>query len=403
MIVNMANTVITLLSLVVCFVAAEGRKTLKSKISAKDEGLCKSLIASQGYKCEEHKVTTTDGYILSLQRMPQGRSGRKADKPPVLLQHGILTDAVPWIFNSPDQSLAFILADNGFDVWLANARGTKYSRGHTSLNPNTPNYWDWSFDELAANDLPASIEYVFKNTGQKLHYVGHSLGTLSVLAPLSQGKLVNWLRSAALLCPIAHLNQIPSKAMALAANFFLADVVYWLGIREFIHNGQYATKLLARICSFPGMNCTDVMPLFTGNNCCINSSKIVQYLDNEPQSTSTRNLIHLSQLTRSGKVSMYDYGNPLENMAHYGNISPPLYDMKSIPKDFPLFLAHGGEDILSDVKDMNVLLEELKDHNWSKLTVLFRKEYAHNDFIFGVNAKQVVYDPMMAFLTLNSS
>ncbi|KAI4305729.1 hypothetical protein L6164_029077 [Bauhinia variegata] len=331
MIVNMANTTITLLFLVVCFVAAEGRKTLNSKISGKDEGLCKSWIASQGYKCEEHKVTTTDGYILSLQRMPQGRSGMKADKPPVLLQHGVLMDAVAWTLNSPDQSLAFILADNGFDVWLANARGTKYSRGHTSLNPDTLNYWDWSFDELAANDLPASIEYVFKNTGQKLHYVGHSLGTLSVLAPLSQAKLVNWLRSAALLSPIAHLNQIPSMAVQLAANFFLADVAYWLGIYEFIHDG------------FPGMNCTDLMALTTGNNCCVNSSKIVQYFDNVPQSTSTRNLIHLSQLTRSGKVSMYDYGNPQENMAHYGNIGPPLYDMKSIPKDFLFSLLMEGK------------------------------------------------------------
>lgn len=37
------------------------------------------------------QVTTEDGYILSLQRMPAGRSGEKADKPPVLLQHGIFS------------------------------------------------------------------------------------------------------------------------------------------------------------------------------------------------------------------------------------------------------------------------------------------------------------------------
>jgi hypothetical protein len=47
-------------------------------------------------------------------------------------------DGITWLLLSPDQSLAFLLADNGFDVWLANTRGTKYSRGHASLSPNDP-------------------------------------------------------------------------------------------------------------------------------------------------------------------------------------------------------------------------------------------------------------------------
>lgn len=45
-------------------------------------------------------------------------------------------DAIVWVVNPPDESLGFILADNGYDVWLANVRGTKYSRGHISLHPN---------------------------------------------------------------------------------------------------------------------------------------------------------------------------------------------------------------------------------------------------------------------------
>lgn len=45
-------------------------------------------------------------------------------------------DAIVWVVNPPDESLGFILADNGYDVWLANTRGTKYSHGHKSLHPN---------------------------------------------------------------------------------------------------------------------------------------------------------------------------------------------------------------------------------------------------------------------------
>ena len=107
-------------------------------------------------------------------------------------------DGVSWLLGTPKQSLGFILADGGFDVWLANTRGTNSSRKHTSLSPKNPvfissliknsfilgfslilyfqAYWDWSWDELAAYDLPAVLQFVYDHTGgQKVHYIGHSL------------------------------------------------------------------------------------------------------------------------------------------------------------------------------------------------------------------------------------
>ncbi|KAL4380169.1 triacylglycerol lipase 2-like [Arachis hypogaea] len=396
---SMMNMILAsqLLVFFICVIAeAHARKTLYT-----DDGICKRMVETQGYTCEEHKVTTVDGYILSLQRMPAGRSGKAADKPPVLLQHGLFIDAITWLFNTPEESLAYILADKGFDVWLANTRGTKYSSAHTSLSPNDMAYWDWSWDELVSYDLPASLSYVFNHTAQKMHYVGHSLGTLTALAAFSEEQLMNMLRSAALLSPIAHLNQIMSQPTKLAADLFIANDVYWLGLHEFIPNENVASKFLEGICRSLKLNCSDLMAIFTGPNCCINSSRINIFLNNEPQPSSTKNLIHLSQMIRTGKIAKYDYGNEEQNIQHYGEASPPLYDMASIPNGFPLFLSYGGQDMLSDVNDVKLLLTDLKDHHKNKLVLLFIENYAHADFVMGVNAKQIVYDPIMAFFNDN--
>ena len=36
-------------------------------------------------------------------------------------------------------------------------------------------YWYWSWDDLVAYELPSVFDFISKETGQKIHYVGHSL------------------------------------------------------------------------------------------------------------------------------------------------------------------------------------------------------------------------------------
>ncbi|KAG6659703.1 hypothetical protein CIPAW_03G053900 [Carya illinoinensis] len=302
-----------------------------------------------------------------------------------------------WLLNPPEQNLPMILADNGFDVWIANTRGTRFSRRHTSLDSNQPAFWNWSWDELVSFDLPAVFDFVYGQTGQKIDYVGHSLGTLVALASFSEGNLVKQLKSAALLSPIAYLSHMSTALGVVAAKFFVGEIVQLLGLTEFNIKEESVRNLLKSLCARPGVDCYDLMSALTGKNCCLNSSTIDLLLVNEPQSTSVKNMVHLAQMVRNGIVAKYNYGRTGYNLKQYGEASPPIYNLSNIPHDLPIFFSYGGQDALSDVQDVMLLLDNFKAHDVDKLSVQFIKDYAHIDFIMGVNAKDVVYNQVIAF------
>ncbi|XP_058227765.1 triacylglycerol lipase 2 isoform X2 [Rhododendron vialii] len=302
-----------------------------------------------------------------------------------------------WLLNSPDESLAFILANNGFDVWISNIRGTRFSRRHATLNANDPEFWNWTWDDLVMHDLPSVIDFVFKQTGQKINYVGHSMGTLIALASFSEGKQVDKVKSAALLSPIAYLSHMTTALGVVAARTFVGEITKLFGLAEFNPKGAPVANLLKALCAQPGVDCYDLMAALTGKNCCLNSSTVELFLKNEPQSTATKNMIHLAQTVRDGILSKYDYGNGNYNLEHYGESRPPVYNLTNIPHNLPLFLSYGGQDALSDVRDVQTLLDSLKLHEPDKISIQYVKDFAHADFIMGVTAKDVVFPQVIEF------
>ncbi|PPR84754.1 hypothetical protein GOBAR_AA35958 [Gossypium barbadense] len=364
-------------------------------------GICKSMVESNGYDCEEHWVITKDGYVLNVLRIPLGRfvGCRKArNRPPVLLQHGMLLDARSWMLLPPKRSLPFNLADNGYDVWLVNSHGTEYSEGHTSLSHYDPAYWNWSWDELVAYDLPATFQYVYNQTGQKLHFIGHSQGTLMVMASMSRDQLLNMLRSAALLCPIAYLGHTTSLLSRFITDNFIAEALHSLGLYKFDLNDLITMRTLKIICRIPSVDCSNMFTPYTGQNCCIKRSKTEIFLDHQPQPTAMKNVIHMFQMVRRGTLTMYDYNDCDENIKHYGQPTPPAYNMTCIPNDLPIFLSYGGADALSDVNDVKLLLDCLKHHDPGKIVVQYIESYAHADYLMAEKAKEDMYDPLSAFL-----
>ena len=97
------------------------------------------LAVSKGYEAERHEVTTKDGNILQMIRIVGSPANanengplcpNRAQKPVVLLQHGLIDSAATWVMNMPEQSLGFVLADLGFDVWLGKACARYHTHTH---------------------------------------------------------------------------------------------------------------------------------------------------------------------------------------------------------------------------------------------------------------------------------
>ena len=102
----------------------------------------------------------------------------KGVKPPVLLQHGIEADMFWWTINEADIAPALVLARAGYDVWMGNNRGTRWSLGHVNLTSSEKAFWQFDWEDMGLYDTPKVLDYITLLTGhEKVNYVGHSEGT----------------------------------------------------------------------------------------------------------------------------------------------------------------------------------------------------------------------------------
>ncbi|KAJ3693313.1 hypothetical protein LUZ60_008793 [Juncus effusus] len=374
--------------------ASPALEALRRSSTDSSAGLCDQLLLPFGYPCTEHTVETEDGFVLTVHRVPYGKNSvDQKPGPPVFLQHGLFQGGDTWFINPCEQSLGYILADNGFDVWVGNVRGTRYCQKHTSFTIHKKEFWDWSWQELAEYDLKAMLSYVNSVTNSKIIYIGHSQGTIMGLASFTMPEIISYLDSAALLCPISYLDHVTSRFVIRAVALHLDQILQTMGIHQLNFRSDMGIQILDSLCDEERIDCNNLLSSITGDNCCFNASRVDYYLEYEPHPSSTKNLRHLFQMIRKGTFAKYDYGI-LKNLKKYGQIDPPSFDLQNIPSSFPLWMGYGGLDELADIIDLNRTLSELK----TEPELLYVENYGHIDFIMSTKASDDIYVDLNRFL-----
>lgn len=173
---------------------------------------------------------------------------------------------------------------------MSNFRGNFYSKEHVSLPIDSDEYWNFSWHEMAMNDLPTFIDFILHHTKyEKLWYAGHSQGTTTLFIMSSRlPEYGNKIKGAFALAPIAYMSHTESTLLKLVAKLqselgvcllhevswsfmrWNAWLCHWIsfpqallkliGVNEFLPTEGFISQVGEKMCK-------DTMPDFLANAC----------------------------------------------------------------------------------------------------------------------------------------
>ncbi|XP_049938161.1 lipase 3-like [Schistocerca serialis cubense] len=391
--VQRKGSLLPLLALLVLVTAEDGPNNVNSDAYLDTPG----LIEKYGYPVEQHQVVSQSGYILTLFRIPRGKNCSVPGEP-VLMHHGFLADSDSWLLQE-DQSLPYVLVDSNecYDVWLANGRGNRYSRNHTTLDPDKSEYWQFSWHEQGAYDIPAIIDYILSVAGKSaLMYLGHSMGTtIYFVMACERPEYQQKVQLAFLLAPVCYMSNIPSPIIRFISPFanplahLLGPLLHWEippsqpPTPESVetHDNSTVVQVLEILGAVLG----------TTNIKEVNISRYEAQHSRGISGGSVRQAVHYAQEVVSGHFRQYDFGL-LRNIKKYGSTSPPDYNLRNIFS--PVIAMYGNGDWLVGEKDVKRLANDTPPN--VQFYRVPEDGFAHSDFLIGKNAPTLVYPVVLA-------
>ncbi|KAH7372158.1 Alpha/Beta hydrolase protein [Cadophora sp. MPI-SDFR-AT-0126] len=377
--------------------AAKKSESKKSDISTKLRNASDfvDLCAAFGYTAEEHIVQTGDGYLLGLHRLAyrKGEEDEKVNygqnsirKSVVYMHHGLLMNSEVWVcLTDEERCLPFKLVEKGYDVWLGNNRGNKYSKKSVNHSPTDLPFWDFSMDEFAFHDIPDSIAYILETTSApSLSYIGFSQGTAQAFATLAVHPRLNdqvnvFVALAPAMAPAGLSNGIVDALVKASP-----QVLFLLFGRRSILSSATMWQSILYPPIFVRLIDMGLSFLFGWHARNISTSQKLAAYPHLYSFTSTKSVVHWFQIIRTKSFQMFDDDvQPvvsLSTVSKYTKVARfPTRNIKT-----PIVLLYGGSDSLVDI---NVMKRELPSHT----VAIEVPHYEHLDFLWAREVDTLVF------------
>lgn len=360
------------------------------------------------YNVENHLVRTEDDYLLQMHRISPYANNKVPNGKVVYLHHGLLMNSEIWVtMAEKTQNLPFRLCDLGYDVWLGNNRGNKYSCKNLKVDINEEQFWNFSIDEFALFDIPNSIQYILDFTKKKtVSFIGFSQGSAQIFAALSLHKVLN--------SQIDRLITIsPATTPKGLHNWLVNSIVSMSPTSMYL---VFGTKILLPSADF--WKSIIYAPLFVkiidiANEVLFNwKSTNIDYKQKYSSyyhlysTTSVKSVVHWFQIIRSKKFQMFHdiKTSALKSFLSFklsGEYSSGTKNFESIvfPTqtniNIPILVIYGKSDSLVDINVMKTQLPE------QDLTIVGVDDYEHLDLIWGRDLENTTIGHVLRFLSWN--
>ncbi|KAG7661146.1 uncharacterized protein J8A68_005348 [[Candida] subhashii] len=367
-----------------------------------------------GYIAREHVVTTKDGYLLVIHKIENPTKTYSGHKKIIYFHHGLLTSSELWVLGSTkEKTLPYLLADLGYEIWLGNNRGNKYSRKHLKLSASDPKFWDFSLDEFSYFDIPDTINYIrnFYKNNSKVTYIGFSQGCSQLFASLSLHPYLNsHIELFIGLSPAIIPQNLNHPIFKLIVNQTAADNTFLyslFGRRAILPSVSFWSTMLGPTLYEIIVN-KSLMLLFGWSGTNINQAQKEMGYPHMFSNSSVKSLVHWFQIIGARRFQMFDEtcGVGLTRLASMSTLSKQKGNVVApFPIDHhlnvPMVLFYGDNDILVDMERTKSLIIDNNLSMRDKLEIVLCSGYEHMDTLWGERVFEDVFEYVIEILERN--